>query len=99
MRTVLALVLAAGLADQAVPGPSEPALVRIDAVVSDPRGRSVDNLRAEDFQILEDGAPSAVDHGRVVRADGSYRPGEAIEPVESSVDEKAEAVHGGTRLF
>jgi VWFA-related protein len=99
MRTVLALVLAAGLADQAVPGPSEPDLVRIDAVVSDPRGRTVDNLRAEDFQILEDGAPSAVDSVRFVKVDGSYPPGEAIEPVQSSVDEKAEAAHGGTRLF
>jgi len=99
MRTVLALALAAGLADQAVPGPSAPDLVRIDAVVSDPRGRTVDNLRAEDFQILEDGALRAVDSVRFVKADGSYPPGEAIEPVQSGVDEKAEAAHGGTRLF
>src|SRR6266849_8817566 len=99
MRTVLALVLAAGLTEQAVPGPSESDLVRIDAVVSDPRGRSVDNLRAEDFQILEDGAPRAIDNVRFVKADGSYPPGEAIEPVQSSVDEKVEAAHGGTRLF
>jgi VWFA-related protein len=99
MRTVLALVLAAGLADQAVPGPTQPELVRIDAVVSDPRGRTVDNLHAEDFQILEDGAPSAVDSVQFVKADGSYPPGEAILPVQSSVDEKAEAARGDTRLF
>src|SRR6202158_4580914 len=99
MRTVLALVLAAGLTDQAVPGPSERDLVRIDAAVSDPRGRSVDNLRAEDFQILEDGAPRAVDSVRLVKADGSYPPGEAIEAVQSNIDEKEEAAHGGTRLF
>jgi VWFA-related protein len=99
MRTVLALALAAGLADQAVPGPSAPDLVRIDAFVSDPRGRTVDNLRAEDFQILEDGALRSVDSVRFVKADGSYPPGEAIEPVRSGVDEKAEAAHGSTRLF
>src|ERR1700730_2716001 len=99
MRTVLAVLLAAGLADQAVPRPSEPVLVRIDAVVSDPRGRAVDNLRAEDFQIVEEGALRAVDSVRFVKADGSYAPGETIEPVQSSVDERAAAAHGGTRLF
>ena len=99
MRTVLALVLTASLADQAVPGPAQPDLVRIDAVVSDPRGRTVDNLRAEDFQILEDGTFSAVDSVQFVKADGTFPPGEAIVPVQSSADEKSEAAHVGTRLF
>src|ERR1700682_2824128 len=99
MRTVLALVLAAGLTDQAVPGPSESDLVRIGAVVPDPRGRPIDNPRADDFQIIEDGAPRAVDSVRFVEADGSYPPGEAIAAVQSSIDEKEEAAHRGTRLF
>jgi VWFA-related protein len=100
MRTVLALAaLAAGLADQAVQGPSPPGLVRIDAVVSDQRGRIVDDLRAEDFQVLEDDAPQAIDSVRFVKFDGSDPPGEAVEPVRSSADERAEAAHGGTRLF
>jgi VWFA-related protein len=99
MRTVVALALAAGLADQIVPGPSLPGLVRIDAVASDQRGRIVDDLRAEDFQVLEDDAPQAIDSVRFVRFDGSYPPGEAVEPVRSSADERAEAAHGGTRLF
>src|ERR1700722_3626090 len=98
MRAVLVLALAAGLADQAVPG-SDPELVRIGAIASDPRGRVVDNLRAEDFQILEDGAPRAIDSVRFVRADGGGLPGEAVEPIQSSADEKAEASHAGTRLL
>jgi VWFA-related protein len=34
-----------------------------------------------------------------VKADGTYLPGEVVEPVQSSADEKAEAAHGGARLF
>jgi VWFA-related protein len=98
MRAVLAFALAASLADQAVPG-SDPELVRIGAIASDPRGRVVDNLRAEDFQILEDGAPRTIDSVRFVRADGGDLAGEAVEPVQSGADEKAEASHAGTRLL
>src|SRR5260221_7625678 len=35
-------------------------LVQIDAVVTDKNGKAVKDLRAEDFEILEDGKPQKV---------------------------------------
>jgi hypothetical protein len=35
-------------------------LVQVDAVVTDPGGRQVSNLRANDFEILEDGRPQKI---------------------------------------
>jgi hypothetical protein len=35
-------------------------LVQVDAVVTDPGGRQVSNLRADDFEILEDGRPQKI---------------------------------------
>jgi VWFA-related protein len=75
-RQILCAVLAAsavsiGLAQQApapAPEPGQPPLtfrveanfVEVDAVVSDASGKPVTDLRASDFQVLEDGQPQMV---------------------------------------
>jgi VWFA-related protein len=45
----------------------EPTTVVIDAVVSDARGRAVDTLKLQDFELREDGAVSALDDVHFVR--------------------------------
>src|SRR5580693_1972563 len=37
-------------------------LVQVDAVVTDSQGRHVTGLKAEDFEILEDGKPQKITH-------------------------------------
>src|SRR6266550_2132733 len=51
------------------PDPDLPTF-RIDAIVTDARGRSVDGLTAEDFQVIENGSPQPIENLRFVKADG-----------------------------
>src|SRR5882724_8632309 len=37
-------------------------LVQIDAVVTDKKGHHINNLKAQDFEILEDGHPQKITH-------------------------------------
>jgi len=69
MRRFLALLLF-GFLPVFARGPQQPAaggviritvsLVQVDAVVTDSKGRQVTNLRPEDFEIVEDGAPQPI---------------------------------------
>src|SRR5262245_59605680 len=43
-------------------------VVRIDAIVSDSRGRRIDTLAASYFELKEDGAPRVVDNVTFVRS-------------------------------
>lgn len=60
------LVLAAAMAQVpsapsgTAPGPRSPDLVRIDAIVTDARGRPVETLKPADFDIREDGMPQTL---------------------------------------
>ena len=54
-------------------------LVEVDAVVTDEQGRVVRDLRADEFQVLEDGT-AADDRSRVVRRDPHRARAEACEP-------------------
>ena len=86
MRALVAATLVAGCtALVASAGAVEPpeadspqALIQIDAVASDARGRLIDNLTAEDFDILVDGAAQAIEGVRFVRAGAGDRPGDAL---------------------
>jgi len=69
MRRFLALLLF-GFLPVSARGPQQPAtggviritvgLVQVDAVVTDSKGRQVTNLKPEDFEIIEDGAPRPI---------------------------------------
>jgi VWFA-related protein len=99
MRVAFGVALAASL--QAV-GPAVPppdTLVRIDAFVVDARGRTVDDLRASDFELREDGAPQTIDALRFVRAGARTPNDEAPHAIESDADERREASRAGVRLF
>jgi VWFA-related protein len=47
----------------------QPVEVRIDVVAADARGRIIDNLKAADFEVRDDGVAQPADAVRVVRAD------------------------------
>src|SRR5262245_8107851 len=98
---VALLALALALANLAASNTDADAAgaVRIDAVASDARGQSINNLSATDFEILEDGVSRTIDNVRFVNADGRAADGEAPTPIQSAADERAEAAREGTRLF
>jgi VWFA-related protein len=75
-----AVVLAAGLAASSreaappAPAPAESAgVIRVTAVVTDPRGQQVRNLKASDFEVVVDGQPQAVDGVEYAAAGSSPR--------------------------
>src|ERR1700704_5393505 len=45
-------------------------LVQVDAIVSDPSGRPIDDLTAADFTVMDEGRPVAIDRVRFLGAAG-----------------------------
>ena len=72
----LSIALVAAVATQAVSSPApvnrsaSSDVVRIDVIATDARGRAVENLKAADFELREDGAVQALDEVRFVKAGG-----------------------------
>jgi VWFA-related protein len=100
MRTLLFLTLALGAAQ--TPSLSEPPLVRIDAVIADAKGRVVENLRAEDFELLEDGVVRPIEDVRFIHVNASQPivdDVDARQPMASRADEQAAAAQDGVRVF
>ena len=74
--------------------------VRVDVIVTDRKAEPVTDLRAEDFEVLEDGKPQAVEQFRLVRVDGNPRVGEAPpRQVRNRSDEETEAARDDVRIF
>jgi VWFA-related protein len=73
---LLAVATLAGTQDpaRAPEFPAKAELVRLDIVVRDKSGRLVDDLRADEVQVLEDGKPCAVESFRLVQAEGPPPP-------------------------
>src|SRR5688572_7896173 len=88
-RVVAALlVLTASLAAQG-PFRSGVNLVRVDALVTDERGMPVTDLTKDDFEILEDGKPQAIEQFRLVQVDGNPDPRRSLPETIRSRDEEA----------
>ncbi len=60
MRTVVACLISISLLAQDVVFRSDVQLLRVDVQVSDPAGKIVTGLKAEDFEILDDGVPQPI---------------------------------------
>jgi VWFA-related protein len=70
---VVLAVAALATPQEPAPAPVFPARaerVLLDLVVRDGSGRPVDDLRADEVQVLEDGKPCAIESFRLVRAEG-----------------------------
>jgi len=74
--------------------------VRVDVIVTDRQGNAVLDLKQDDFEVLEDGKPQAIDLFRLVHSDGNPAPGsEAVREIRSPADEQVEAARDEVRLF
>jgi VWFA-related protein len=88
-----------------VDAPSEPqaasssldAAMRIDAIVTDAQGRPVLNLRAPDFELIENGVARPLT-GVELRTAARNQPADA-GPIETEADEVRAARQPGTRVF
>ncbi|MGE5246516.1 MAG: VWA domain-containing protein [Betaproteobacteria bacterium] len=89
------------------PAPQQPVFraginfVRVDVIVSDKQGNPVDNLKASDFSVSEDGKPQTIQTFKLVRLDGGAVPGPDGPPrqIHSDFDEETEAAKDDVRLF
>jgi VWFA-related protein len=74
-------------------------VVRIDVLAFDARGRFVDNLKAADFEVREDGVVQTLDAVGLMRTPtADLVPATAVDR-EIDLDEQAEARRPGSRLF
>src|SRR3954466_16046552 len=70
--------------------------VRIDAVVTDSRGRPVPGLRASDFQLIENGTAQTLTDVEFRTVPEGAAP---IAPLATEADETRAARQPGTRVF
>ncbi len=115
MRAVLAALCCAVLclaADAILQGPRLDAqsvasasaprvtVVRVDVIASDARGRAIENLKADEFELTENGVRQTLDSVRFAKIDRpapDTNPGD-IAPIRSEFDEQEQASLDGTRL-
>ncbi len=112
LRVLLAAVLAIALiragsaqepaAPQEQPQPTfrtDINFVRVDVIVTDD-GEPVTDLTQADFELLEDGQPVSIEQFRLIRVDGTPRPGDPPpRPIRSRDDEVSEAARDDTRVI
>ena len=97
MRPLVAIGVMALAAIQAVPAPHVN-VVRVDVIVSDARGRPVENLTPADFAIAENGVAQPLDSIRFVKIGRDAPLEAAAAPITSALDEQQQAARDGTRL-
>jgi VWFA-related protein len=80
-------------------GRESSAIVRLDAVVVDSSGRAVNDLGADEFEVIEQGVPRPIESVRFVSVNGGVAGATAPSRIESSDDEQVAASRQGARLF
>jgi VWFA-related protein len=74
--------------------------VRVDVIVSDRKAQPVTNLTQNDFEVIEDGKPVAIEQFRLIKVDGNVQPGApAPKPIRNRNDEELEAARDDVRIF
>jgi len=73
-------------------------LVTLDVIAADARGRTVDDLKAGDFELREDGALLPIEAVRLVRVAAAART-DPPAAVQNAADERQAAVTDDARLF
>jgi VWFA-related protein len=99
MRAALVAALAMGVAALDSPPKTHVALVRVDVIASDARGRAVENLKPAEFELSEDGVPQTLDSVRFTKAAGQAPAEPDVRPIRSEFDEQEQAGRDGARLF
>jgi VWFA-related protein len=74
--------------------------VRVDVIVSDKKAQPVTNLTQNDFEVLEDGKPVAIEQFRLIKVDGNPTPGgPPPKQIRNRNDEELEAARDDVRVF
>lgn len=77
--------------------------VRVDVIVSGRQGQPVEDLTADDFEVLEDGKPQTIATFKLVELDGGVSPDPDTNgpprAIRTDDDELAEAARDDVRLF
>jgi VWFA-related protein len=75
--------------------------VRVDAIVTDKAGKTVSDLKATDFEVVEDNKPQVIDAFKLVKLDGGALPTPDGPPrqIRNDNDEELEAARDDVRLF
>src|SRR5688572_27574218 len=74
--------------------------VRVDVIVSDKKGTPLADLKASEFEVLEDGKPQAIEQFKFIKVEGNPQPGEGPpRQIRSLYDEESEAARDDVRMF
>jgi VWFA-related protein len=74
--------------------------VRVDVIVSDRKAQPVTNLTQNDFEVLEDGKPVAIEQFKLIKVDGNPTPGgPPPKQIRNRNDEELEASRDDVRIF
>jgi VWFA-related protein len=74
--------------------------VRVDVIVHDGKGQPITDLTQDDFEIVEDGRPQAIEQFRLIRIDGNPRPGDPPpRELRNRIDEEIELSRDDVRVF
>ena len=74
--------------------------VRVDVIVSDKKSQPVTNLTQNDFEVLEDGKPVAIEQFKLIKVDGNPTPGgPPPKQIRDRNDEELEAARDDVRVF
>ncbi len=75
--------------------------VRVDVIVSDKNGNPIGDLKPEDFEVVEQGKPQAIETFKLVSLDGGLTQSTKEPPreIRTDEDEEAEASRDDVRMF
>jgi VWFA-related protein len=73
--------------------------VRVDVIVSDRAGNAVGDLKPEDFEVVEQGKPQAIETFKLISLDGGLMAKEPPRQIRTDDDEESEAARDDVRLF
>jgi VWFA-related protein len=74
--------------------------VRVDVIVTDKKEAPVTNLSKEDFEVIEDGKVQPIEQFRLIKVDGTQKPGDPLpRQIRSRDDEQFEAGRDDVRIF
>ena len=101
MIALLALALAVASLQQPAPAAASPDdVVRVDAFITDARGRQFQNPpTAADLELREDGVLQKIETVRIVRAGAQLPASDPVLPIATDADEQREASRGDARLI
>jgi VWFA-related protein len=74
--------------------------VRVDVAVTDRKAQPITDLKQTDFEVFEDGKPQTIETFRLVKVDGTPKPGDPPpRQIRNRADEELEAGRDDVRVF